>query len=80
MNQFNPLQVIKAMRQGQNPQQIVMNIMKERASQNPIGQNLINLAENNKTEEIEQIARNICQQRGIDFDKAFTEFKDTLGL
>ena len=66
---FNPMQIIQAIRQGQNPQQITMNIVKQRMGNTPIGQNLIKLAENNQTQEIEQIARNICQQRGVDFDK-----------
>lgn len=78
--QFNPMQVIMAMRNGQNPQQIVMNILQERMSQTPMGQNLITLAQNNQTAQIEQIARNICNQRGVDFDKEFNSFKDSLGI
>ena len=76
---FNPMQIIQAIRQGQNPQQITMNIVKQRMGNTPIGQNLIKLAENNRTQEIEQIARNICQQRGVDFDKEFTAFKSMFG-
>jgi hypothetical protein len=45
-----------------------------------MGQNLLRLAQNNQTADIEQIARNICAQRGIDFDKEFTAFKQQLGL
>lgn len=78
--QFNPMQVIMAMRNGQNPQQIVMNMLQERMSQTPMGQNLITLAQNNQTAQIEQIARNICNQRGVDFDKEFNSFKDSLGI
>ena len=78
--QFNPMQVIMAMKNGQNPQQIVMNMLQERMSQTPMGQNLIILAQNNQTAQIEQIARNICNQRGIDFDKEFNSFKDSLGI
>lgn len=77
---FNPMQVIQAMMRGQNPQQIVMNILQQRMGQTPMGQNLLNLAQNNKTAEIETIARNICQQRGVDFDKEFNAFKNQLGL
>ena len=78
--QFNPMQVIMAMKNGQNPQQIVMNMLQERMSQTPMGQNLIALAQNNQTAQIEQIARNICNQRGIDFDKEFNSFKNFLGI
>ena len=76
---FNPMQIIQAIKQGQNPQQITMNIVKKRMGNTPMGQNLINLAENNKTQEIEQIARNMCQQRGVDFDKEFAAFKSLFG-
>ena len=78
--QFNPMQIIQAIKQGQNPQQVTMNIIKEYIGQTPMGQNLINLAENNKGQEIEQIARNMCQQRGVDFDKEFAAFRKMLGM
>ena len=78
--QFNPMQIIQAIKQGQNPQQVTMNIIKEYIGQTPMGQNLINLAENNTGQEIEQIARNMCQQRGVDFDKEFAAFRKMLGM
>lgn len=79
-NGFNPMQVIKAMRSGQNPQQIVMQIMQERMGNTPLGSNLINLAENNKTQEIEDIVRKMVEQKGGDFDKEFSAFKQMLGV
>lgn len=45
-----------------------------------MGANLLELAKNNKTDAIENIARNICDQRGIDFDKEFSAFKEMLGV
>jgi hypothetical protein len=33
------------------------------------------LAKQNRTADIEQIARNICAERGVDFDKEFASFK-----
>ena len=45
-----------------------------------MGANLLNLAKGNKTAEIEQIARNIAQSRGIDFEKEFNAFKQALGI
>lgn len=78
--QFNPMQIIQAIRTGQNPQQIVMNIVQERMGDTPMGQNIINLAQNNRTQEIEDIARNICQQKGIDYDKEFTAFCKSIGV
>lgn len=80
MPQFNPMQIINAIRQGQNPQQMVMQIVQERMGNTPLGSNLMNLAQDNKTQEIEDIARNIVKQRGGDFDKEFDAFKQMLGI
>ena len=78
--QFDPIQIINAIRSGQNPQQMVMQIVQERMGNTPLGTNLINLAQDNKTDEIEQIARNMCRQRGVDFDTEFSAFKHKLGV
>ena len=42
--------------------------------------NLLQLAQNGKGVEIEQIARNIMKEKGLDFDKEFNSFKNNLGL
>jgi F0F1-type ATP synthase delta subunit len=73
-------QIIQMIRQGKNPQELVLQFLKERASGTPFGENLIYLAENNRTQDIEQIARNLAQARGIDYDKEFNAFKQRLGL
>ncbi len=64
----------------QNPQQMMMQFLQQQAQQNPMGQNLLNLVQSGRTADIEKIARNICAQRGVDFDKEFTAFKQQLGL
>lgn len=64
----------------QNPEQVMLQYLQEQASQNPMGQNLLNLAQSGNTADIEKIVRNICAQRGVDFDKEFTAFKQSLGL
>ena len=46
----------------------------------PMGDNLIKLAREGNTAEIERIARNLSAQRGIDFDKEFSAFKKQFGL
>jgi hypothetical protein len=45
-----------------------------------MGQNLLSLAKAGNTADIEKIARNICASRGVDFDKEFAAFKQSLGL
>ena len=77
--QVNPAQIIQMIKNGQNPQQLMLKILEGQANI-PMGANLLNLAKGNKTAEIEQIARNIAQSRGIDFEKEFNAFKQTLGI
>lgn len=42
--------------------------------------NLLKLAKENNTVELEKIARNIANDRGLDFDKEFQNFKKMLGI
>ena len=42
--------------------------------------NILQLAKENRTSEIEQIARNICASKGLDFDSEFRAFRNNLKL
>ena len=76
---MNPMEIITMIRSGQNPQQVMINILEQGiAANNPMAANLLDLAKNNRTAEIEKIARNLCAERGIDFDKEFNSFKYNL--
>ena len=77
---MDPMQIIQMIKNGQNPQQLIISILQNNYGQTPFGANLLQLAKENKTQEIEQIARNLCQQRGVDFDTAFKEFRNNLNL
>ena len=77
---MNPMQFMQMIRGGMNPQQLAMNLIQQNIGNTPMGQNLLNLAKNGKTADIEQVVRNLAQQRGIDFDKEFASFKQMLGL
>ena len=77
---MNPMQLIQMIRSGQNPQQLAMSLLQQNMGNSPIGANLMQLAQNGQTADIEQIVRNLAQQKGIDFDKEFASFKQMLGL
>ena len=77
---MNPMEIIQMIRNGQNPQQITMNILESRLGSTPMGANLLSLAKNNNTSEIEKVARNLMSQRGLDYDKELASFKKMLGL
>lgn len=77
---MNPMQMMQLIRQGGNPQQFVMNILEQQSGNNPMMANLLNLAKQNKTSDIEQIARNMLKEQGKDYDKEFANFKQMFGL
>ena len=66
-----PNNIIK-MFKGQNPKQLAMNMAKQNS--NPMIANLIKMANEGKTQGIEEFARNIMQERGMDFDSEFANF------
>lgn len=76
---MNPMQIIQLIKQGQNPQQLVMMMLQQQAN-TPLGANLLQLAQQGQTTEIEKIARNICKEKGVDFDQEFNNFRKNLGL
>lgn len=77
---FNPMQLMTMIRQGGNPQQMVMQMLQGQMQSNPMMANLFDLAKQGNGAEIETIARNVCKEKGLDFDKEFANFKQQLGL
>jgi hypothetical protein len=63
-----------------NPKQNMLNILRERAQGNPMFANMLSLAQSGNTQEIEKIARNVAQEKGLDFDTEFNSFKQKFGL
>lgn len=74
----NIMQLLQMVRQNPNPQQFVMQILEQQASSSPLYANILNLAKNGNTAELEQIARNLCKEKGLDYDKEFNSFKNGL--
>ena len=72
----NPMQLIQMIKGGQNPQQLVMNILQQKSQTNPILNNAMNLAKNGNQSALETLARNLAEQKGLDFDKQFGNFKN----
>ena len=71
---MNPVNIIKQyMMKGFTPKGILqqMNIS------NPILSNVIGMAQNGDIKGVENFARNICKQRGLDFDQEFSKFKNS---
>lgn len=80
MYNVNPALLVQAIKSGQNPQQLMLNILQNNMSSSPMTANLYQLAREGRTAEIEQIVRNIAKSHGIDFDVEFPAFVEKLGL
>lgn len=76
----NPMQIIQLMKSGQNPQQMIMQILSQQAQNNPIAANLLQMAQQGRSADIEAFARNYFASQGKDFDKEFNAFRQTYGL
>ena len=75
---MNPMQMLQGMR---NPQQFLQQMIGDRQMMsNPIIKNALGMAQNGDSKGIEQMARNLCKEKGIDADKAFESIKSQLGM
>lgn len=72
---INGYQLIQMIKSGGNPQQLVISVLNQRAQENPMFANMLKLANTNDTKGLEQIARNLAKERGMDFDKEFANFR-----
>ena len=66
---MNPMQFLRGIK---NPQQFVINMLGQ--NQTLMGAQLMNLAKTGDKTQIENFARKIFKERGMDFDKSFAEF------
>lgn len=69
---MNPMAMIKQfMMQGMTPQ----NILNKMNISNPILNNVMSMAKTGDAKGVETFARNICKQRGLNFDEEFSKFR-----
>ena len=71
---MNPMQMLQGMR---NPQQFLQQMMGNSiVMKNPMARNAMQMAQNGDSKGIEQMARNLCKEKGSDFDKSFSDFNN----
>ena len=61
MYPVDPNVLINLIKQGQNPQQLMLSILQGQDN-TPLGKNLLNLAQSGRTRELEKVVRNIYAQ------------------
>lgn len=75
----NPMQILQFIKASGNPQKFMLNMLQQQ-SNNPIMANLIQMAQANDEKGIENFARNLMKEQGLDFDKEFNTFRKNLGI
>ena len=75
-----PQDLIKRIKSGQNPQQLILNMLQESAQNNPMTSNLLEMAQNQDSAGLEKFARNYVASQGKDFDTEFKAFRQQFGL
>lgn len=68
---MNPINIIQMMTSG-NPQQAIQNIIEGNPNiqNNPLAQNAIKMYQNGDTRGLQNMAENMCKERGITVDQA----------
>lgn len=77
---MNPMQIIAMIKNGQNPQQLVLSMLENQMGGTPMGNNLLQMARKGQSDDIEKFARNLFESRGLNFDKEFNSFKSQMGF
>lgn len=61
---INPMMLMEAMRRGMNPMQYLQQI----AYQDPRAQQAMQMLQGKTPQQVEEMARNMCREKGIDPD------------
>lgn len=76
---INPMMLMQMLRGG-NPQQAIMNAMRNQAGQNPVLNNALDMAERQDAKGLEQLARNLCESNGVNADDMVKQIKSQFGM
>ena len=77
MNLLNIFQMAK----NWNPQQFMQSMIgNSQIMQNPIAKNTIEMAQKGDMNGIEQMARNLCKEKGINADEIYNSYKQKFGI
>lgn len=64
-----------------NPQQFIQGMMNNsQAMQNPILKNALEMAQKGDKKGVEELARNLCNEKGINPDDAIGKIKSQFGM
>lgn len=61
------------------PEMLLNKMLNSNISNNPMANNILNMARRGDVKSIEQFGRNIANERGVNFDAEFEKFKHQFG-
>ena len=76
---INPMQFMQIM-QSKNPQQAMMNVLNQQSRDNPILKNVFDMVQNGDSKGIEEMARNLAKEKGINADEAVQQIRKKFGI
>ena len=69
------------MMRGKNPQQFLQQMMgNNQIMSNPLMKNTIEMAQNGNMQGIEQMARNLCKEKGLNADDLMNQIKSKIDM
>lgn len=72
------MQMMQAFR---NPQQFIQGMMNNnQAMQNPILKNALEMAQKGDEQGVEELARNLCKEKGVNPEEAIGKIKSQFGI
>lgn len=77
---MNPINIFQMM-MGSNPQQLVQQMMgNNQLMSNPMIKNAMSMAQSGNSKGIEQMARNLCKEKGINPDDVMKQIRSNFGI
>ena len=77
---MNPMQLIQMMRGG-NPQQFLQHMMgNSQIMSNPIMKNALGMVQSGNMKGVEELARNLCKEKGLNADDVMKQLKNNFGM
>lgn len=65
---------------GNGMKEMMLKMMQGQLQNNPLFRRAQQMADGKSEKELEQIAKNLCEQRGINIDQAMEQFKKQFGI
>ena len=66
---------------GKGPEQFIQNMLSNnQIMKNPMAKNALDMAQKGNMQGIEQMARNLCKENGLDADEVMNQIKSRFGL